>query len=256
MAKARTASQIVGEQLRAWRETSGLRQDDVAWAARELSLQWTRDTVAAVEGGRREVRLDEFLMLSLIVDTVSGRSSRYSKPDYFLGSLAPLLKPPSDESRELMTELAVGASQPPSRLGREYLDAQGDAERKAARRLGTTPFDVAKFARHLWGRSLTEKRDALVAERVGGAATPRTLQAHRGHVTRELLDELRGEFNRAQGNIDEHATNLWGRPWDAELDARASDRDATDNAARMAIYREMAREIRPVMDAAAEAEED
>ena len=255
MAKARTASQIVGEQLRAWREASGLRQDDVAWAARELSLQWTRDTVAAVEGGRREVRLDEFLMLSLIVDTVSGRSSRYSKPDYFLGSLAPLLKPPSDESRELMTELAVGASQPSSRLDRVYIDAQGDAERKAARRLRTTAYDVASFARHrLWGRSLTEERDARVARRVGGDATPRTLQAHRGHVTRELLDELRGEFNRARGNIDEHATKLWGRSWDAELDARSSDRGATDQAARDAIYRDMAKEFRP--DAAAEAEED
>ena len=67
---------------------------------------------------------------------------------------------------------------------------------------------------------------------------------------------LHREFDLIRGNIDEHAIRLWGRSWDAELDARASDRGATDNTARKAIYREMAREIRPVMDAAAEAEED
>jgi hypothetical protein len=70
------------------------------------------------------------------------------------------------------------------------LDALNDAERKAARTLGVPASAIALAARRLWGRGLTAERDRRVDEQIGGDATPRTAQAHRGHVTRALLAEL------------------------------------------------------------------
>jgi hypothetical protein len=74
-----------------------------------------------------------------------------------------------------------------------HADKLGDAEQKAARRLRTFPLAVAAAARKRWGRSLTEERDRRVSEHAPADATPRTLQALRGHVSRDLLDELREE---------------------------------------------------------------
>jgi transcriptional regulator with XRE-family HTH domain len=84
------------------------------------------------------------------------------------------------------------------------LEAAGDAERKAAAGIGVLggPLAVALAARRRWSRSLTAQRDRLVGFRTDpmlradpAAARdpgwPRRLQAIRGHVTRELLDELR-----------------------------------------------------------------
>jgi hypothetical protein len=45
-------------------------------------------------------------------------------------------------------------------------------------------------ARERWGRSLTEERDRRVAAQASPDATPRTRQAVRGHVTRELMATL------------------------------------------------------------------
>lgn len=74
-----------------------------------------------------------------------------------------------------------------------------EAETKAAERLGVEPVDVAAAALTRWGRSLTEHRDdrvqAVALDR-GTVFDPQgeTLRALRGHVTRDLLDELREEL--------------------------------------------------------------
>jgi hypothetical protein len=70
--------------------------------------------------------------------------------------------------------------------------ARGETEMKSARKLKLNdPVVLAVAAIARWGRSLTEERDA----RVETAATPdvaaRTLQALRGHVTRQLVEELK-----------------------------------------------------------------
>jgi transcriptional regulator with XRE-family HTH domain len=74
-----------------------------------------------------------------------------------------------------------------------HLDKLGDAEQKAARRLRTFSLAVATTARKRWERSFTEERDRRVTEQAPADATPATLQALRGHVTRALLEELRQE---------------------------------------------------------------
>jgi hypothetical protein len=72
-----------------------------------------------------------------------------------------------------------------------HADKLADAEQKAARRMRTFPLAVAVAARKQWGRSFTGERDHRVVMQASPGASSRTLQALRGHVTRELLDELR-----------------------------------------------------------------
>ena len=74
---------------------------------------------------------------------------------------------------------------------RVMLSANGEAEQKAARKLGVTPQTIAQAAYDRWGRSLTDQRNLQVEqlEWVDGTSA-RQVQALRGHVTRELLDEI------------------------------------------------------------------
>jgi hypothetical protein len=68
--------------------------------------------------------------------------------------------------------------------------AGGDAERKAARRLGVPALTLSVAAHSRYGRSFTAERDRRVAEQAPADAPPRTLQALRGHITRALIAEL------------------------------------------------------------------
>ena len=249
MAKASVASGIVGKKLREWREAAGLRQDDVARTAREFGHEWARDTVASIESGRREVRLDELLSLPLIVDAFPSSCSReYSRVADFLGPAAPLLERPTDESREVATELAVAAVLPASESNQKYLEAQCDAEQKAARQLNISPYDIVKLAHNLWGRSLTDERDARVMKKADADASARSLQAHRGHVTRVLLTDLRAEIELVKAEWDRVALRLWDRSWDDELERRVAERGAASDKVRVAIWQEMAKDLNAAMD--------
>jgi hypothetical protein len=94
----------------------------------------------------------------------------------------------------------------------------GDADQKAARRLGIGTDELLSAATALWGRSLTAERDRRVDVGVPSSADDhrvmvvandrpvlaspegqqRALRALRGHTTRELLKELRATLNRAE----------------------------------------------------------
>jgi hypothetical protein len=89
----------------------------------------------------------------------------------------------------------------PGALYKVALASRGDAETKAARALRTSPVAVALPALSRWDHSFTEERDARVTQRVGDRATDaRALQALRGHVTRQLMDELRPALNPVMKN--------------------------------------------------------
>jgi hypothetical protein len=84
-------------------------------------------------------------------------------------------------------------------LGAALEAAHGETERKAARTLHVDdPAEVAVAALRLWGRSLTQERDARVVDAAAPDASPRTLQALRGHVTRHLLEEIEPIVRKAQ----------------------------------------------------------
>jgi transcriptional regulator with XRE-family HTH domain len=201
----RRVSKLVGEQLKVAREAAGLRQDEIAKEARRCGLAWTRATIAAIETGRRTVTVDELPELVTVLSLVRKRDDRLS--------FAPV---PHGSDYTRSVELQLGAESwwfnlttPAARaeqaglarneraierwpgleraeLQAAHVHAVGEVERQAARRLHADALDVAIGAGRLWGRTLTEERDARVATGGGERAT-RTL---RGHVTRDLFVEL------------------------------------------------------------------
>lgn len=84
---------------------------------------------------------------------------------------------------------SVWAAAPATVKAQAVHEAAGEAEQKAARKLGVHPATVALAAQRQWGRSLTAERDQRVKERPSGGSL-RRVQAVRGHVTRLLIAEL------------------------------------------------------------------
>lgn len=157
---------VVAQLLRQRREAAGLTQDRVTTAARGLGLNWTRATVAAIEIGRRELSLAEFV-------TLRGADVAAGELDVFFAKARAKRGAAGDDAEHM------------------------EAEIKAARRLGVEPGAVVAAARRLWGRTLTDQRDALVRAAIGEsrpagahAGVARAIQARRGHVTRVLVADL------------------------------------------------------------------
>ena len=91
-------------------------------------------------------------------------------------------------SRQLEAE---GVDATPQSLTQAAQGERGEAEKKAAVVLGLDPRRVAVLSVKLWGRSLTAEREARFAQHdpeTTGAGSLRTL---RGHITRDLIAELR-----------------------------------------------------------------
>lgn len=67
-----------------------------------------------------------------------------------------------------------------------------ETDRKVAKRSNLAPYLVVAGSRRLWGgRRLAEERDRRLAEVEGaGDLSPRSRQAKRGHITRQLVAEL------------------------------------------------------------------
>jgi hypothetical protein len=111
-----------------------------------------------------------------------------------LKAVRSLLLPGEDDRRP---GRALGVVEPiKAGVDRRALEAAEDAEQKAASALRVAPEAIVEASHRLWGRSLTAQRDRLVDVRTERADArnpdwPRRLQAIRGHVTRELLGELR-----------------------------------------------------------------
>ena len=161
MEQAKGIATAIGALFRANREAAGLRQDEVARAAREGGLRWTRATVAAIETGKRDISLDEFF-------AIRGK---------------PLQAGEFDGERGLFW---YATQDKPIRRGKpaEHLDA----EMKTAHKLGVESSVIVAASYRLWGKTLTEERDRIVdGKRNIGA---RSLQAHRGHVTRDLVAQI------------------------------------------------------------------
>jgi hypothetical protein len=171
---AQATNETLGQRFKAMRERQGLRQDDVAVAARNLGLPWTSATIAAIELDRREVSLDEFVVLR-------GRPIGDEElQNVFAWAARPNWGVRRDGRRHVV--ITAGLS--------EDVSAGLGAEVKAARRLGVEPNTLSVAARRLWGRGLSEERDRLVQNRATADMSPRTVQALRGHITRELLNQL------------------------------------------------------------------
>jgi hypothetical protein len=232
--------QAIGQRLREFRELNGRRQDEIAGAAREWGLPWTRATIAAIELGRRKIAIEEFLLLPTVLRSlnfagpVPGRKNaapielwdllpengsvslsretrvtssalqlmmRGKSHEITEGVDAPALR---DDGGKLARALAAQGDRAVQKLklahqiwpqakSRDVIAAEraahGEAERNVAKKLGGQPFEVAIAALAQWGCSLSEERDRRVSARAN-TIIPRSVQAFRGHITRELAAQV------------------------------------------------------------------
>ncbi len=221
-----SVSQVIGSNVRALREERGWRQEDLAKRARSYGLGWNRPTVAAVETGIRAVSVEELPLLAITLgagmDKLLAGKGRVRLTEEAAGELEAVHDlycggdpgnmlpgqfdlPTFRTMRDAMRTLRAAKPSLEKHFGEvrrlwpkaSYADLIAaeetigdDAVKKAARKLETKPMYVAVVARRLWGHGLAEERDARVAKQAADDAPPRTLQALRGHVTRELLAEI------------------------------------------------------------------
>ena len=202
-------SAAVGRRVRKLREEAGRSQDELAVAGRRVGLMWTRGSVASLETGRRGLGAEEFMLLPLALKLLTGRDH------WRLGDLLPedrvLIWFPLGgiRSRKLKLLLA-GKSVADRDIGggtarrlrpvKDRLEEQSEAVRHAAKRLEVEPGTVSRVAERLWRRNFSEEREHRVAERGGADASTRSLQALRGHVSRELINELRCALEEEEGD--------------------------------------------------------
>lgn len=214
----------LGRRLRALREAAKLQQQQVAQAMRRLGLPWTQATVAFVENGTRgrSLSLRETVALLRVFNAagVAGvpgplqLSDLLPEGDVHVAepvACAPVRTALGQSLQEWMEQyerywwaiLGRGPSYPvfdpstetfstPVDPAPAWVDeaSLGDAEQKAARVLRVPAVAVVLCCWRLWKTSLTTERDRRVAAQAEGAS-PRSLQALRGHTTRELLGQLR-----------------------------------------------------------------
>jgi transcriptional regulator with XRE-family HTH domain len=89
----------------------------------------------------------------------------------------------------------------------------GDAERTIARRLQIDPDEVVVLSKDLWGRSLTEERDALAADFTG---KPTGRAMHKAHISRRLQKELLEERYRRSTRWVKHGQPKHGEAHESE----------------------------------------
>ena len=199
-----------GERLRATRETKGLRQDDVARAAMARGFPWYRGTVAQIEGGHRELSVPEFFALLQILgqsvaevfgagddllelspsfkvraadigQLLSGRGATFFGPNF-------KARTDVDDRTTIFVPAPTVAFEAPT-------DLVGEAETHAASRLGRSIPEIQLLSSRLWGHSLSIERDLRMVGREKEGLSPRSRQALRGHITRQLLEELDQRFD-------------------------------------------------------------
>jgi transcriptional regulator with XRE-family HTH domain len=216
VAETRSLSVALGHRIHELAVDRGWSLEDVARTAQTFGLDWTRGTIAALKTGRRSLSVEELHIILVIFqvalpDLESELGDRVALSPGATVSAEDLPRivrgePPHslqasmfDEAIRRFLRRSVPQLERLNRLwdapseeqARAASDARGEAEQKAARRLGSEPLIVSVAAYRTWGHSLTEERERRLASSAPKDATPESLQRRRGHVTRRLVDELR-----------------------------------------------------------------
>lgn len=216
---------VIGRNLRAHREAHGWTRTKVAQGMGAAGLDWNHQTVGMTERAERPLTVAEMLVLPVAIgmqpaDLFAGdgvvRIGRLRVLDR--GQLRQVVTgQPIDRLRwkAALDEIAEDDGVDPEELMAEalrwwpdcahvgkamdaYRESVGEVEPKVGRALTkrfgkpVSGFTVALIAHRLWGHSLTAERDTRVGDRIGGSPdiTARSLQSHRGHVTRQLVADV------------------------------------------------------------------
>lgn len=227
-----TFDAAVGANIARLRTSAGKTQARLAEELATHGISWRRSTVAQVETGRRAVSLPEALALADELEVplaklldfevpVTVDSGGVWHPNYVKAALAgttqrlPLAETYTSPAQGRLDSqirtalLAVDAMRDahkarwPGRSHSRDVRAATDLDENAAQRLeatlrlGVRAWDVRAASDELWGRSLEAERDERVRLRSGANPSPRSLQAIRGLVTRQLDKELSEAIEQA-----------------------------------------------------------
>lgn len=214
MSSPESVAAVVGQNLRRLRQEARLTQYEIANLLSQAGVPMQRSKVAAIEAGTRpNMTLADVLALAIVLDVglaelLGGEGtvrlagslavSRQALSGFLRGEVHPVLEavPVTDSVTGTPPDLEqVHLAR--RRLGISRLGGT-DADQALAKRLGVPHELVTRMAFMLWGHSLTDERDLRV-DRLGDVG-PRERQAHRGHITRELADEVEAELQR-RGHI-------------------------------------------------------
>lgn len=204
--------EAVGRAVRLERDEHGLTLDQLATEMRERGVKWTTARVIEFEKGQLRLTLPILLALTQSLRALVGRHYMLSDlipDDRAWLKLTDTWRTPRHLVREVLDGIPVplpivNGDVPDSGPWRhessviEDMRVSSDsitatlAEQRAARRIGVRPRQVAMWANMLWGTHLDDE----VSRRAGDGASSQA----RGHVTRLLVDEIKGK-------IDDHRTH-------------------------------------------------
>jgi len=195
---------VLASNLRRLREEAGTQLEEITKAAAVIGLEWTQTWLTSLEKGTKSPTADQLLTLPVVLTAAYGQ--RVTLADLLAGEAPVLLGPETAVRARHLRDLVTGeptrrpftlpAVEPAPemsaaakaaeklreirRSGLGHVDIRalgvaeagaGDAEAKLARKLGVAPIRVIAAAASLWGRSLTEERDARLAAGEGAAST-------------------------------------------------------------------------------------
>jgi transcriptional regulator with XRE-family HTH domain len=186
-------------------------QDQAAQLLRRFGLEVSRSALAALErGSGRTLDVGELALVCLAFKvpldyllTGSERVRISESATVAAGALAAMIAgevadvdvPATRETVDVEGLAAVKRrhrrlwpTATPAGIVRAERLARGDVETKAAQRIDVDPADLSIAAFGRFGRSFTDERDARLGEVAD--TSKRSLQALRGHITRQVLAEL------------------------------------------------------------------
>lgn len=220
---AESYASAVGDFLRTFRAQHGLTLDAVATAGREFGATWGAASIRNIEAGKLAPTIPNLMVLALALGKLTGRSMKLSD---LLGEAEVLELPVQGSARQpvprswvdgVLNGRPVHLEVEPARRQTSHeqlLDPQpfgtpshshdtvssSLAERRAAERLGIDAGELQEWADQLWGRSLEEE----AGHRAGPKSTPQA----RGHVTRGLVEEIRGAIDDAKQQTEQDQEDL------------------------------------------------
>lgn len=230
-------SAALGTHVRELRTSAGIRQDDIAAAARSIGLAWSRSVVAALESGRRQLSAEDLLLLPVILNRVGIEVS-----------LPTLLE------RLGTIRISEDTTLPSRRLARI---ARGDPDwgERITIRIVEPDGDKLEAALRAVRESGGHDEQAL---QVAGRLFPDALPVELRHVEQAASGEAEQRAARRFGVsplvVALVAHHLWGRSLTAERDARfaaapyeASVTQSQGKAHRGWITRELLAELEPAI---------
>lgn len=211
----------VGRNVRAIRQDHGLTADQLAHELRTAGLRWNATRVGELERGEKAVGVPELVALALSLSSLTGTEVTPERlvhtaghvrltpelavrggalADVLAGRRTRLRVSDLHNARELVDETTTALGERAGRTVKTWGTDDAEiiragqsatpmlADTRAAKRLGLTPERFFTACYRQWGHLLSTE----IERRAGPGASAQA----RGHVTRELVDELREGLSR------------------------------------------------------------